>query len=66
MSTYKVLYINENGADFHNVSFDDHLEDFVTDLRIKLGDRPEEVQAYAVGVPSDVTRPWLIEPLEVI
>ena len=63
---YKILYINENGTDFHNIQHDGHPDDFVTDLRIELGDRPEEVQAFLVGVPADVTRPWFVETLEVI
>lgn len=66
-TTYKILYINEVGADFHNIEHDDHPGDFVTDLCLKLGDKPDEVQAFLVGVRNDInTRPWFIEPIEVV
>lgn len=62
---YKILYQNSEGSDFHDIKHDDHPGDFVTDLRISLGDHVDEVEAYLVGVPDDRTRPWFIENIEI-
>lgn len=64
--TYKILYLNSEGADFHNIQHDEHTGDFVTNLRLELGDHPDDVEAYLVGVPADPTRPWFIENIEVL
>lgn len=66
MAIYKILYINEVGADFHDNKYPDVDEEaFVHELRICLGDAVEEVQAFVVGIPEDPKRPWYIQPLEV-
>jgi len=64
--TYKILYMNSEGADFHTIKHDQHPDDFVTDLRICLDDHVDDVEAYLVGVPEDPTRPWFIENIEVV
>ena len=60
---YRILYINENGADFHTIGFDESPEETVRALRIELSDDPDEVTAYLVGVRLGL--PWYVEPVEV-
>lgn len=64
--TYKILYLNSEGADFHNIEHHEHPDAFVTNLRLMLGDSVEDVEAFLVGVPEDPKRPWFIENIEVL
>ena len=63
---YKILYVNDNGSDFHDIEHDEHPDDFVTSLRTELGDDPDEVKAFLVGVHPNISWPWFVEEIEVI
>jgi hypothetical protein len=71
MAIYRVLYINEVGADILDPGEQDE-EDFVRQLAEEIGDDLEEVQAFIIGVPENLDalrhRPWYtallrIEPI---
>ena len=60
MSVYRILYLNSEGADFHNVDEGEE-EEYVKALAEELGDSLDEVEAFVVGIPDNPTQRWYIE-----